>query len=110
MRLMKSAVLACVCSAGGLVFGTAPAKAQCGGGGQGCGTNWTGYTTRSYGSYTYAGGYAPAPSYVGATSGVLTSRTAYYDLPGYGGSPSAYHEFGTGRNVYLAKPWLQPLR
>ncbi len=109
MSLMKTAVFAGVFSAGGLVFGATSAQAQCGGG-QGCGTPWAGYAAPSYGTYAPGGGYAPPPSYIAASPGAYTSRTANYGPSGYGGAPSAYREFGTGRNVYLAKPWLQPLR
>lgn len=62
------------------------------------------------GGWTYYGypRAASAPAYRGGS--YPTSSRARFSAEGSSPAPSDYRESGSGRNLYLAKPWMRPLR
>jgi hypothetical protein len=90
----------------GLALGTSSAHAQAPAA-QPVAPYYYGWGYNGWGYYYYPAPPA-APTYTGG----------FYSVPApvrssaraSGNTPSTYREFGTGRNVYLAKPWLRPLQ
>ena len=107
MNRIRMTVLAGVLTIGGLGLIASPAHAQAPGGAAPASAPryYYGWGYNGWGYYTYP----PVPS-VPARGGYFSSPAPARSSPAARTTPSTYHEFGTGRNVYLAKPWLQPLR
>ena len=68
--------------------------------------------------YYYGWGYNGWGYYYYPTAPSIPARGGFFSTPApvrppahaRSTPPSAYREFGTGRNLYLAKPWLRPLQ
>jgi hypothetical protein len=107
MNRMRLMMITGVLAFGGWELGVSPAQAQA------PGAAAAAPTPRSYYRWGYNGlGYYPnastlrVPLYRGGYLSSSPHTSAFRHNP----APSAYREPGTGRNIYLAKPWLQPLQ
>ncbi len=104
MKRTKTMVLAGVLAVGGLGAATSVAKAQAPTGA--APRYFYGLGPNGYGYYYYPTAPASAPTYRGG----FYSAPARPSARASGTTPSTYREYGSGRNLYLAKPWLKPLR
>jgi hypothetical protein len=104
MNRVHSAVLSSVLAIGGLVLGGSPAHAQLGAPAARRPIYPAPTTPIVPGYFFYAAPYA-APGY-----GIHAFRPSVGDPAPYGSSRPYYRDWSTGRDVRLAKPWLQPLR
>jgi hypothetical protein len=104
MNRVHSAVLSLVLAIGGLGLGGSPAHAQ--------------FVSPAARRPIFAAPTTPiVPGYFFYTAPYVAPRYSFHasrpsvgDPAHYGSSRPYYRDWSTGRDVRLAKPWLQPLR